>query len=276
MWRKGKCWFIQFSNQHILPLRFNGMFQRSLLLMVLALVVLISCASPVSPEPQPTPDLVTVAIDPAVLHLGEALQLCSDASSTFTVTLQEINPAIQDWGSYDLNIRLGEPEELPGFAALLGVEQVVIVVHTNNPVDALSEEVIKGIFSGRITRWNEISGASQPIQVWTYPEEEQVNRIFDSTIMAGGAITSHALLAPNAAAMLEAISGDPNAIGYLPRAWIQDSVRVVELVPQLMQKLRLPVLALADNELAEAPRQLLYCLQQGEGSEVLSRLYETQ
>jgi ABC-type phosphate transport system substrate-binding protein len=215
-----------------------------------------------------------VAIDPSVNPLRRAFQSCSDAYPDLAVSLQEIGPAIQDWTAFDLFIRLGEPEELPAFAAPLGIEQLMVVVNSGNSVTTLRDKETEAIFSGLITRWSDIDGPLQPIQVWVFPDGEQVNRTFELAVMSGKATTGHALLAPNAAAMLEAISEDPNAIGFLPQAWLVDSVRAVEIDPVLLQKLRLPVLALAAREPSGAAGRLLYCLQQGEGASEVANLYE--
>lgn len=244
-------------------------------LVILTILLLVSCAQPVLPEPRPTPEIVTVALDSSIWPLHRALRICSEAHPDLVVSLQEISPAYQDWTAFDLVFRLGEPEDLPPFAAPLGVEELAVVVNTSNPSRVLSDEELEGIFSGRYSRWSDVGGPFRPIQVWVYPDGETMNQSIDETFIPDRAFTSHALLAPNAAAMLEAISGDPNSIGFLPHAWLDDSVHVIEVDPETRQKLQLPLLALAVSEPAGAAGRLLYCLQQGDGSEEIFRLYES-
>ncbi len=250
------------------------MIRRFVLLFLLPIVLLISCSTPMPLQPPPTPEIVTVAVDPAVWPLREALQVCSGAYPDLLVSLQEISPDYPGWESFDLYLRMGEPDELPAFAAPLGVEQVSLVINAENPVKAINEEDLNGIFSGRITRWSDIGGPFRPVQVWVYPEGDAAMQVFKLAVMSGNPITSHALLAPNATAMLEAISGDPNSIGLIPHAWLQESVRELEIDPDTLQALSLPVLAMAESEPAEAAGEMLYCLQQGDGLVEVLRLYE--
>jgi hypothetical protein len=248
--------------------------KRRILPLIFIIVALVACTEPVLPEPPPTPEIVTVAVDPALQPLREALQICSDAHPELLVAPQEISPVYQDWSAFDLFIRLGEPPELPAFIAPLGFEQVVIVVNNSNPVEVLNSEELVDIFSGNIEQWSEIGGPSWPVKVWVYPAEDLINPSFEHTVLSGRAITSHALLAPHPAAMLEAISEDPYAIGLLPYAWLAESVHVLAIDPDTQQNLRLPILALAESQPEGQTGRLLYCLQQGEGQAEVLRLYE--
>ena len=45
----------------------------------------------------------------------------------------------------------------------IGKEGFVFFVNKNNPVDSLTEEEIKGIYSGRITNWKEVGGKNEKI-----------------------------------------------------------------------------------------------------------------
>jgi hypothetical protein len=59
--------------------------------------------------------------------------------------------------------------------------------------------------------------------------------------------------------MIEAVAKDRGAIGYVPEAWVGDSVRVLEI--ELPAEMHLPVLALAEQEPQGALRGWLSCLQ---------------
>lgn len=47
----------------------------------------------------------------------------------------------------------------------IGREAFVFLVNKNNPVDNLSMQELKDIFTGKITNWKEVGGASRPINV---------------------------------------------------------------------------------------------------------------
>jgi hypothetical protein len=243
-------------------------------LVVLPLVLLVSCAQPIARELPPAPEIVTVAITPALRPVRAAVQTCADIHPDLAVSIQEISPLHPQASEFDLFIQLGEPQELPQFAAPLALERVLVIVNASNPLDRLPEDELKAIFSGDITRWSDIGGAFLSIQVWVYPESDESRAAFDEAFMENARIPSQAMLAPNAAAMLEAVSGDMHAIGYLPGAWLDETVREVELDPQLSTRLQIPLLALAPAQPSGAAGRLLYCLQQGEGQDELLRRYE--
>lgn len=45
----------------------------------------------------------------------------------------------------------------------IGYDAIAVFVHTDNPVQSLSKEQLKGIFTGQITNWKEVGGADAPI-----------------------------------------------------------------------------------------------------------------
>jgi len=45
----------------------------------------------------------------------------------------------------------------------IGTEAFVFFVHKDNPIDSLTVEQIKGIYSGEITNWSEVGGDDEKI-----------------------------------------------------------------------------------------------------------------
>lgn len=48
----------------------------------------------------------------------------------------------------------------------IGYEAFVFFVHRDNPIDSLTTEQIKGIYSGEITNWNQVGGRNEPIAAY--------------------------------------------------------------------------------------------------------------
>jgi hypothetical protein len=58
-------------------------------------------------------------------------------------------------------------------------------------------------------------------------------------------------LAPDPGAMLEAISEDPAAIGFIPRRWLEEIVSSVTITDVEDEELRQPILALSEQSRRE-------------------------
>lgn len=50
-------------------------------------------------------------------------------------------------------------------------EAFVFITHADNPVNTLTQRQVRDIFSGKITRWDEVGGNKQEIEVWQRPED---------------------------------------------------------------------------------------------------------
>ena len=86
--------------------------------------------------------------------------------------------------------------------------------------------------------------------------------------MDGFQIASSANLAPDPAAMQQAVSANPDAIGYLTNANLASSD-----LHTILLGVQLPVLILADSTPQGAASQLAACLQTGIGQDMLSEIY---
>ena len=76
------------------------------------------------------------------------------------------------------------------------------------------------------------------------------------------------MLATDSVAMLEAVAGDPNAIGYLPVSVLSSGdpelvskIKTIQLEQALEEDLLQPVIALTQNEPGGLMRELLVCVQ---------------
>jgi phosphate transport system substrate-binding protein len=153
-----------------------------------------------------------------------------------------------------------------GYVAVVGEESIVLIVNANNPVSTIGPEKLQDLFTGRLKTWAEVGGKPEPVQVWAYLDGDDIRSVFDAVIFPGEKITSQALLAPNPQVMLEAVADDPQAIGYVPQIWLDQSddktrVRALNLNIYLANNLRQPLLALTRSEPVGSLRELLVCIQ---------------
>lgn len=209
-------------------------------------------------------ETVTVTISPAARYTHLAVVTCA---STIDQANFEISEAVPSQATANLLIQLGEPAQVPPFAAQIAVEELAIVIHGNNPVGSLTLDEVQKLFNGTIQDWSELGGADGAVQVWSLLEADETRQLFIQQVLNHGLFTTNAYLAPSPEIMVTAIEGNQFAIGFLPKSW--SSPNLVSILPGVS----FPVLVLADAPLRGASEELVTCLQGDLGQEVLTAFY---
>jgi hypothetical protein len=237
------------------------------------LFTLVGCTSPQAITPVPTLQTLTVTLTSAVLPLEEALHRCAILQPEIALVVNELPAASIGKSFADLAIQFGEAPRNSGFAAAIARENIVIIIHPENPIKVLDLNQLRDLFGGKIQSWDAIGGTSRPVHMWTYLESDDARQVFDHAILANSSLSTETMLASDPSQMVREISADPGAIGYAPAAWLTPQVKALELKPDLLAALHQPILALAPVEPQGATRRFLSCLQSGTGQEELSKKY---
>ncbi len=225
------------------------------LLLTLGLLLVTACKPIVTATPLPMPQIVTVAITPTLRPWHDILHQCAIANPGIALILDEKPATSLELGAADLILRVGEPPEgVSGSAALLRWEEIVMIAHPDAEFD-----------NWDIAKLHDIYTASPPpYQIWTYSPGSELRPIFDAAVLGDADTSPYAFLAPDPDAMLEAVANDQHAIGYLPKSWLTDDVRTVDVDTDLQNAFRQPILALTDTEPEGVLRVFLVCVQEAE------------
>lgn len=62
-------------------------------------------------------------------------------------------------------------------------EAFVFIVDIKNPVNSLSEQQVKDIFSGKVSRWNKVGGGDEGIKIWQRPEDSGSQTVMKELVM---------------------------------------------------------------------------------------------
>lgn len=240
---------------------------------LIGLLGMSGCSPPPTATLPPSPQTLTVALPLALSPIQDALQTCANTQADLLVNLLELPNRPPEPEAADLSIWFGEPPEAFEYAVQLAEENLAVIVHPSNPVNELDGAQLRAIFSGQIRSWSDLDGEARDIQVWVYPEGNQVRELFENPLLSETDTTSLAKLAPTAEAMLAGVAEDPASIGYAPQAVVGAAVRQVKVDEELSEALRMPVLGLAPDEPRGAARDFLVCLQGGEGQARIAEYY---
>jgi phosphate transport system substrate-binding protein len=92
---------------------------------------------------------------------------------------------------------------------------LAIILHPDNPVNNLSREQLRGIYSAGITNWSQLGGPDARIHIVTREEGSGTRSAFEELVMGDVRITSKAIVQNFNGAIRQIIAGDPHAIGFI-------------------------------------------------------------
>lgn len=150
-------------------------------------------------------------------HPGTKIQVTGGGSGTGISAL--IN------GSTDIcnssrPMKSSEKSKLKERYSSLGVEVKVakdgITLYANprNPVQALTLDQIKGIYTGQITNWSQVGGPNAKIIVYGRENSSGTYVYFKDAVLGGRDFMPSMQSLPGTAAVVNAVAKDPNAIGF--------------------------------------------------------------
>jgi phosphate transport system substrate-binding protein len=106
-----------------------------------------------------------------------------------------------------------------------GRDGIAIAVHKDNPIEKLTMENLKDIFTGAVTNWNEVGGNDQPIVIMSRESNSGTYAFFKEFVLKDEEYDANALLMPSTQAIVEGLKQDANAIGYIGLAYLTDEVK---------------------------------------------------
>jgi len=106
---------------------------------------------------------------------------------------------------------------------------IAVVVHPSNPLDDLSLDAVKCIYSGSIKDWRQLQGPPKAITLITREEGSGTRAAFESLVMSKLSISSSALVQDSTGAVRQMVSSDPAAIGYISIGLVDASVKALRL-----------------------------------------------
>ena len=213
---------------------------------------------PTSVSNLPTPQTVNVVLSPSLGWLGNTFSQCTRLQSDFAVIIDE-KSVDQMLPLTVPSFRWGDPGSLPGFIYPLGYDSLSVIVNPANTFTSIDQANIQSLFSGATSYWPDPNQTE--VTVWEYLPGEDIQQLFEDSVLNGGQITSMAFIAADPQQMRSAVAANPGAIGFIPSRWLDSTVRALSITNIDPAALSFPVLALTPTEPSGALRTWLACLQ---------------
>lgn len=104
---------------------------------------------------------------------------------------------------------------------------IIPVVHPSNPIMNLTLQQLKDIYMGKIKKWSEVRGPDRPIVVISRDTSSGTYEVWEEKVMLKERVYPGALLQASNGAIVQAVSKNANAIGYIGIGYLDSSVKDV-------------------------------------------------
>jgi phosphate transport system substrate-binding protein len=209
--------------------------KRTIVILSLALA---GCRGQVLPA-SPTPEVVSIRL----LADGPTSPLLRDLASsyrpanivvTWNIQVGEASTVL-DWlkaseAPYALvNYVPGGNFDSTLWSTPVGQDAIAIIVHPSNPIANLTATQLRAVLQGRETNWKSLGGADLPLTVVVRSERSSPAQAIQSMVLGERLVTRAARLATTDQAVIDIVSAEPGAIGYVSMAYVTSTVRAVSL-----------------------------------------------
>ena len=111
----------------------------------------------------------------------------------------------------------------------IGRDALVFIVNEDNPVQSLTRQQLKDIYAGTITNWKDVGGADARIVVVSRDTSSGTYETWETMVMKGERVAPSALLQASNGAVVQAVSKNPNAIGYIGIGYLDKSTKGLQV-----------------------------------------------
>ena len=126
-------------------------------------------------------------------------------------------------------VELAESKGVKPYRIPVAVDALLPIVHPSNGVQALSLEQLRDIYAGKITNWKEIGGMDRKITIISRDTSSGTYETWEEKVMKKERVTPAALLQASNGAVVQAVSKNPNAIGYIGFGYTDKSIKGLDI-----------------------------------------------
>jgi phosphate transport system substrate-binding protein len=141
-----------------------------------------------------------------------------------------VGTGIADIGMSSVNLSQSQLSQYPNLEPVpIAVDGIAIIVNPQNTVKNLTLSQTRDIFTGNITNWGQVGGSNTKINVVNREEGSGTRDGIQKIALNGGNFGSGGITQSSTGAVRSYVAGDPNAIGYISFAEIDNSVKALSI-----------------------------------------------
>ncbi len=278
----------------------------TVLVSTLLVSLLVGCGGTAQQENEPPKNVsaqntIKIAGSTSVAPLMKKLKADYEQSnSDISIEIQEtgssagITSAIEKIADIGMSSRdLTDDEKSKGVNEIaIALDGIAVIVNTSNTVENLTNEQIRGIFSGEITNWKEVGGEDKEIIIvsrepgsGTKGAFEELIKLEKEVTKADGTKGKESILSPNAltenstGGVKSNIAGSKYAIGYISLGTLDETVKgvsvngvecSVDTVKDKTYPIARPFLICTQPEINDETKQFIDFILSDKGQEIVT------
>ncbi|MBI1977047.1 MAG: phosphate ABC transporter substrate-binding protein [Candidatus Omnitrophica bacterium] len=143
-----------------------------------------------------------------------------------------------------------------------GIDALAVIVHPANPVSKLTISQLSGIFTKKTEQWDSVGGSGNSILVLSRERNSGTHVYFLEHVVRKGnekgpeEFAPSVLMMPSSQAIVEEVSQNPSAIGYVGMGYLTDTVKAVMVAKDEKSDYFPPTLEAAKNKQYPVARPL--------------------
>ena len=114
-------------------------------------------------------------------------------------------------------------------STLIGWDAIAVIVNANNPIKNLTKEQLRGIFTSKITNWNELGGPDLLVKPYIVNEESATRNVFRSRILGQEDYVNCETITPDSEITTK-VSMDEGGIGQISFSFINNQNTKINLL----------------------------------------------
>lgn len=215
---------------------------------LLLAVVLCGCVGDQGGEATPTAEPTGTSVSGSLAVTGSTtvLPIAGQAAEAFmdanaeadiqvsgggsSVGVQAVGEGTADIGMASRELKDAEKESYPDLVQhVVAKDGIALIINTENPVESLTVEQVRMIYTGEITSWNEVGGNDAEIVVVGRDSASGTRASFEELVMDKQEFVATMLEKNSNGAIQQTIAGTPGAIGYVGLGYVDETVKGVKM-----------------------------------------------
>jgi phosphate transport system substrate-binding protein len=114
----------------------------------------------------------------------------------------------------DEKLKLRDRHQTMGIEIPVAKDGLSVYVNDNNPINELSFEQLRDIYTGKTTNWKQLGGSDESITLYGRENSSGTYVFFKDVVLKGDDFAPQCQTLPGTAAVVNAVAQDPKGIGY--------------------------------------------------------------